>query len=129
MLIEAVLSAVVIAVGLVWITRGLSSQLQALRRFEEYQTLRSLAHGKLLELESRMRLRQLPSSVRAVPCDDPYGQYRWTVKATTLPDAEEEETAVPAGEVSLTVQRGEGRSSLVTVRAIWPKDRIPEEWR
>ena len=49
LLVEAVLAAVVIAVGLVFISRGLAGQLRALRTVEEYDTLLSLGHGKLLE--------------------------------------------------------------------------------
>ena len=52
LLVEAVLSAVVIGVGLSFITRGLASQLRALRSVEEYDTLLSLARSTLQELEA-----------------------------------------------------------------------------
>ena len=130
LLVEAVLSSVVIATGLAFITRGLSNQLRALRTFEEYDRLSSLAHAELLELEQRMLLRQLPSQAKDVPFDAPYAHYHWTVTVTTLPQPEGQEAAMPMCEVALALRRVDGASSQVNVSSLWPDDqRIPNEWR
>ncbi len=126
LLVEAVLSAVVIAVGLTFVSRGLSNQLRALQTVGEYDTLLSLARGKLLELEGA-RLFRTPSSEarREGVFQEPYQAYRWTVTATLR---KEENGETPTSSVVLTVQRSHGPSFLVRLSAIWPTDQVPASW-
>ena len=126
LLVEAVLSAVVIAVGLTFVSRGLSNQLRALHTVGEYDTLLSLARGKLLELEGA-RLFRAPSSEaqRDGVFGEPHQAYRWTVTATLR---KEENGEAPTSSVVLTVQRNQGPSSLVRLSALWPTDEVPQAW-
>ena len=121
LLVEAVLSAMVIAVGLVFISRGLSAQLKALRSLEEYDTLLSLASGKLLEFEAK---RVLPT-IRAGTFGEPYGAYGWTAAATLRdgPDDPKDQEGNPlVSDVLVRVQRQDGSSSSVRLHAMWPSE-------
>jgi hypothetical protein len=125
LLVEAVLSAVVIAVGLVFISRSLTSQLKALRTMEEHEVLLSLAHGKLGELEAE-RLADLPPTHGR-----PEGSFEWMVDAALRGDLEADADGRPLfSEVTLTVRHGddERRSSAVTLSAIWLTRWVPAEW-
>lgn len=140
LLVEAGLCAVVIAVGLVFISRGLTNQLKALRTVDEYETLLSLAHGKLSELEAQ-RLR--PGGIPPPP-ERPEGsfesEYEWTVAAVRREDLDVNEDGRPLfSNITLTVRsapvgqetamgRSEPRSSTVSLSAIWPTDWVPAEW-
>ncbi len=147
LLVEAVLSAVVIAAGLVFISRGLTSQLKALRAIDEYETLRSLAHGKLLELEAERLSGTPPTEERAggsfgIPSETASGTaYQWKVVAVRRAELDTDSYGQPLfSEVTLTVrqapppndvvggQAGADRSPTVTLSAIWPTDWIPAEW-
>ena len=137
LLIEAVLSAVVIAAGLVFITRGLASQLKALRTVEEREVLLSLAHRKLDELEAQ-RLAGLqstegpPEGLFEMPDGKPAAvDYQWMVHATLREDLEADAEGQPLfSEVTLIVRHGSGEqgSSAVTLSAIWPTTWVPQAW-
>lgn len=151
LLVEAGLSAVVIAVGLVFISRGLTNQLKALRTVDEYETLLSLAHGKLSELEAQ-RLR--PGGIPPPP-ERPEGlfevsdeaasesTYQWRVTVVRREDLDVDQDGRPLfSDITLAVRRqgdlpalpagggqaSERRSSAVTLSAIWPTDWVPAEW-
>src|SRR3989338_2050315 len=115
LLVEAVLSAVIIATGLVLITRGLAGQLKALRSIEEYDTLISLAQGKLLELEGkRLFAYSLLAVDRMGTFEDPYEAYRWTIEATVRAEPKDAEGRPLANAVTILVQRTE--TPTLTVR-------------
>ena len=121
LLVEAVLSAVVIATGLIFISRGLSGQLKALRTTEAYDVLLSLASGKLLELEGDRLAR--PS--RGAPMDgtfpDPYADYHWGLVATPRDgplDLKDNANTPLTSDIVLTVTQHGTSSSSVTLRAI-----------
>lgn len=123
LLVEAVLAATVMAVGLVFISRGLASQLRALSAAETYDILAALAGGKLRELE-QLQLFAAPGA--EVPRDGdfppPHAAYRWT--ATVAPretDADEPASSV----IRLTVRHGSAAFSLT---AVWPTDHVPAAW-
>ena len=136
LLVEAVLSAIVIAVGLVFISRGLGSQLRAIHTVEEYETLLSLAHGKLAEFETQRLVQPTqPMSVEGT-FDEPYQAYRWTLSATPRDgDTEWKDTVgTPlTSDVTLTVEQtgdasttqpGRQAPPMVRLRAVWPSDWI-----
>lgn len=130
LLVEAILSAVVIGVGLVFVTRGLASHLKALRAVEEYDTLLSLAQTKLLELEAERQFRatstpqsegEFDTSQQTRPCPAP----RWKVAAK---QQEAEETKTAPSEITLRVWCGERPSTSITVSAVWPTELVPASW-
>ena len=129
LLVEAVLSAIVITVGLVVISRGLSNQLKALRTMDEYDTLLSLAHERLLELEAERLWGPPPTHERADGLfKAPYESYHWMVKATVREDLKDTEGNPIASDVLLTIQREDHASSSLRLRAVWPSTWIPPEW-
>ena len=135
LLLEAVLSAVVIAVGLVFISRALSQQLRALSDVERHDALATLAQGTLEELEARVRAGKPPQQITDVAFGEPYDEAsrdaRWSLKITPLSadETDADQTIVRVSRVVLTVRRGEPSTSLVKLSAIWPTAMIPEEWK
>ncbi len=148
LLVEAGLCAVVIAVGLVFISRGLANQLKALRTVNEYETLLSLAHGKLSELEAQ-RLAGIPpppgrpeGSFEMADEASSTSEYQWSVAAVRREDLDVDKEGPIFSEITLTVRRqgdlpaprrqagqaGERRSSAVSLFAIWPTAWVPVEW-
>jgi len=130
LLVEAVLAAVVIGVGLVFITRGLASQLKALRAVEEYDALLSLAQAKLAELEAE-RLWNAASTPAAEGTFDASPQPlrcpapRWKITAA---QQEGDEADVPPSDITLTVWCAEGPSTSLTLSAVWPTELVPASW-
>ena len=118
LLVEAVLSAVIIAVGLVFISRGLSGQLRAIRTVEDHQTLMLLARGKLAELESEHLAGRTSTAGWSGTFEAPYEGYRWTLGALAREDLLRQD--VPwASEVKLTVERVQGPPASLSLGAIW----------
>lgn len=144
LLVEAVLSAVIIASGLVFISRGLGSQLRALQRVEESETLLSLARGRLLELEAEGLVsggEPIAEADKSGAFPEPYGAYQWEIRVDTpqgviaaTEDLMDPATQEPAARrVTVAVRRSQeaGRdrtSPTVTLSAIWPAAWIPDEW-
>lgn len=124
LLVEAVLSAVVIATGLVFVSRGLGGQLHALRRLEESDRLLRLAHGKLTELEAALIVRRLPRETSGL-FERPQQDYRWTVSGRRQP---EEPGKTPVAEITLTVKREGSTSPGIIIVAVWPTAWLPPEW-
>ena len=129
LLVEAVLSAVIIATGLVLITRGLGSQLKALRSIEEHETLISLAQGKLLELEGKRLLAQpLSAGDQTGTFEDSYGAYRWTIESAVREEPKDAQGHPLADAVTIIVQRADAPSATVKLSALWPATWVPAEW-
>lgn len=126
LLVEAVLSAVVIAVGLVFITRGLASQLKAVRTLEERETLLALARWKLTELESGFLFgRPLPPDLQG-EFAEPFQAYQWSLAFDPRKDLTDTQDGTSlASDVTLTVTREEPPSSSVTLGAVWLKSWLP----
>ena len=123
LLVEAILSTVVMAVGLVMISRGLSTHLKALQTLEQYDTMMTLARERLIDLEAEQRAHRI-DPLREGVFADPYANYRWTLTNVRIDQREEPQYE----EVILTVRRTDKPSSLVQVPAVWPVKWIPEEW-
>ena len=128
LLVEAVLAAVVIAVGLVFVSRGLSSQLAVLRAVEERETLTALASQRLAELEA-LRLSQLaiPPDVGGA-FDPPFQTYQWSVSATPRDDLVDESQAPLAADVTIWVSETTRHGPVVSVSTVWPVGWVPPEW-
>jgi len=133
LLVEAVLSAIVIAAGLVFITRGFGHQLKALRSVEAYDRLVSLARNHLLDLEAQWLFDQpLPPDreglFQGAEGEGSSARYRWEIRATLLDALRDEDGNPFAGKVRLMVQPDRTPSEAVAVWAVWPIEWIPSEW-
>lgn len=125
LLVEAMLSAVIIGTGLVFISRGLSTQLKALRTVEEYDRGIALARAIMMELEAERTSghilldRPLQGGFGA-----PYELYQWMLAIG--PKTDEQDTV---RQLTLTVQRSDGLAPPVVIRMIWPKTFLLMEWQ
>ena len=118
LLVEAILSAVVIAVGLVFISRGLGGQLRALSTVEAYDTLLPLAQHKLIELEGwGLKQQPIPSQQLRGEFEEPYRGYRWDVRTVPHPAVA---GAPSLTDLTLTVQGSAEGSRTVTLSVVWP---------
>ena len=125
LLVEAVLSAAVIAVGLVFITRGLANQLKAVRALEERETLLALARWKLTELESGLLFgRPLAPDLQG-DFAEPYQAYQWSLAFRSRKDLTDQDGTSLASDVTLTVTHAQPPSASVTLGAIWLRSWIP----
>lgn len=125
LLVEAMLSAVVIAVGLTFITRALGSQLKALQRVEEYAILRNLAQQALRTMEVDLQAGNPPRD----PHDDgffgePYEDYQWKLSTTELKD-QDPVPPLAVSRVTLSVQRTEPPAATYSVQTVWPESLVP----
>jgi len=125
LLVEAVLSAVVIAVGLTFITRALGSQLKALQRVEEYAVLTNLAQRALRTREADVQASRSLSGLRDGAFEAPYAAYQWTISAAAL---ETPDLAVRASRVTLSVHRSDPPGPTYSVQMVWPSDFVPLGW-
>ena len=125
LLVEAVLSAVVIAVGLVSISRSLTGPLRALRRMQETERLLSVAEATLAELEQRGLLQQpFPSQPEGT-----VEEAQWSIERKDVPLGFERAGELLGTRVTLTVKLSDATaSSPVRVIAIWPARWIPSQW-
>ena len=132
LLIEAALTVVVIAVGLVLITRGMAGSLAALARLQQRDMLMQLAESTMNERE--VEAQQFGVAPRQdVRCDAPFEQYQWALSAEPVRQALNGIAPSEVRAVTLTVSRiGQPRQrrgkpgGVVQLRAIWPKDWIKE---
>ena len=134
LLLEAILSAVVIAVGLVFISRALGSQLRAVGQVESYDVLLQLAHNKLQELEAE-RLSGLtpdtePQQGKFSAPDETVSAYEWNISASHIaPETIDPDGKLQLAEVRVRVRSGKDASARsLTLRELWPKDWVPPGW-
>src|SRR3989338_1306858 len=125
LLVEAALSAVVIAVGLTFITRALGSQLKALQRVEEYAVLRDVAQQALRTMEVDVQAGKPPRGPQDGFFDAPYQTYQWALSATALDDRD---LPFEMSRVTLSVHRADRSSATYSVQAVWPTSVVPPEW-
>ena len=111
------LSAVVIAVGLAFITRALGSQLKALQRVEEYAVLRDLAQQALRTMEVDLQAGKLPRGPHEGSFGEPYQDYQWKFSTTELEDPD---LPLEMSRVTLSVTRSDPPGPTYSVQAIWP---------
>jgi hypothetical protein len=123
LLVEAVLSAVVITLGLVFINRAMGGQLGAVRRIEHADETASLARRSLLEFEA-LCLAGPPPAAREGTFDEPADAYRWAMSAEPRADLVREDGTPEALTVAVRVERdAPGSSAIVT--ALWPAAWVP----
>ena len=129
LLVEAALSAVVIGVGLVFISQGLSNQLKALTSIEEASVRSALAERRLVELDAeRLAGSPLPpeSSGRF---DEPDHHYEWILKAVPRPDVPDKDGQPLFSDVTCAVRKAaEPHPFEVRRTEIWRTAWVPSSW-
>ena len=120
LLIEAVLAAVVIATGLVFVSRSLGGELNAVHSIEQYQILASLGQSKLAQLQTQA-LGGMPLTTGDLrgSFDAPYENYRWELTTQPRGDIIAPDGTSAASDVTLTVSRTEGRPASFSLYAVW----------
>ncbi|MBI3312401.1 MAG: hypothetical protein HYZ88_02630 [Candidatus Omnitrophica bacterium] len=130
MLVEATLTAVIIAVGLVLISRGIGGSLNALARLQAYDHLLQLAESKLSDLEIEAQqfhaLAQRSGTFDAPDAAVPAGMQgdQWTLEIRRVQIADLPPDAV--NRVTLTVRSSNAKSPTVTLATFWPSDWLVE---
>ena len=116
LLVEAILSAIVIAVGVAAIGRGLSSQLTTLRSLQNYDVAADGAQSKLTTLEGKLVSRQL------IPQDEQ--------ELSSITDGPSDEDH-PLRTTRITMMSDAGTLSPRSIRlsVLWPEAWLPQEWR
>ena len=126
LLVEAAISAVVIGVGLVLVSRGLATQLRAVERLEAYETLTALADTRLRSLEAeRLFGIEAPTQAAEGIFEAPHEAYHWRLHAVPRDHLG---TAPEISEVTLRVWSTGPGSPEMSLRALWPRTWVPEAW-
>lgn len=125
LLVEAVLAAVVIGISLTLITRGLGSQLRALRTVRDQATLLRLAQGVLLVAQQQVHAGQVPEMPQQGEFDEPDVGYAWTWRAEP---SDTEDLGVPVSRVRLVVRPAGQTAGGLTLGTVWPTELVPPEW-
>ncbi len=119
LLVEAILSAIVIAVGIAFVGRGLSNQLNALRSLESYETVVALGESMLAAWEGKGLFGQLVSEGDLPTIPDEWKRST----ADGLVDKNSGEVLAKRLAVAIT------SPVSLTLVAVWPKEWFPPEWQ
>lgn len=122
LIVEAVLAAVIIGVGLAYITRGLGGQLKALAVTGERETLLMLARNVLVELEAQRMAGYSPSRTRQGTFEPPHEAYAWTIRSVP----QEPFVDFEASKILVVVRQESGPS--IELSSVWPAAWVPKEW-
>lgn len=121
LLIEATLTVTVLAVGLVFIARGLGNSLKTLSALEQSETLRQLAESQFAELETRAQQGQ--PLARAGSCASTQTACRWTLQDADAPSSDIPEDLRPSVRlVTLTVTGEPPAGSEARLHTLWPSE-------
>ena len=125
LLLEATLTAVVIAVGLVFISRSLSNSLKALARIQQVDRLLRLAESALSDLEAEVQqFGTLPSD--AGTFEPPDERYRWQIASESVQHPLGDLPTEVFRAVTLTVSPVDRAVPTVRVHTIWPASWLAE---
>jgi hypothetical protein len=128
LLVEASLSAVIIAVGLVFIARGLSTQLKALRTIEAYGGLTAAAESQLFALESvGMFAPPLPANRGGLTLPE-QGAFAPLIEVRPRPELIDAAGQELLSDLIVTVEEAGRPSSRTRLHSIWATGNLPEEW-
>lgn len=115
-----------IAVGLVFITRALGSQLQALKSLQVYHALLPLAEGKLAEMESRWLFGVSNPADREGSLDQAGGVAapdRWMLQASPRADLLKNDAGEAlVDELLLSARHESPPQANVRLRTLWPSE-------
>ncbi len=117
LLVEATLTAVVIGVGLVFISRSLAGNLKQLSTIQQYDRLLQLAESTLAEVEVQAQ-HAPPLTARAGEYESPNEAYAWTLEMNPL--ALQGLAPQSMTEVVLTVSRRDERPPVIRLHTVWP---------
>ncbi len=126
LLVEALLTIVVIAIGLVLISQSLAGNLKAVSRIQQYHRLLRLAQSTLDQLEAEAQ--QFRGLARhAGVFDAPDNQYRWNVTIDPVQSRDIPDEILPSVlAVTLTVTRSDIAAPFVRLNTVWPADWLAE---
>ncbi len=125
LLVEAALTAAVLAIGLIAITQGIGSSLRSLATIQRYEIFLRLAESKLAEFEV-----QAPQYAQATPpqklprsglFDGSYNAYQWKlseapISSPNIPTAVSDAVRL----VTLAVSPKDSGQPQVRLQTIWP---------
>ena len=123
LIIEAGLAAVVIGVGLVYVSRSFSTHLKALQTVEQRHAMLLVARSTLREMEGRRSSGLPPFHGKEGTFPPPDDHLRWVI--TVQPNLE---VSPAQATVHLSVEREDRASSRVELVAVWPAAWVPDEW-
>ena len=126
LLVEATLTTVIIAVALVFISRGMAGSLTTLSRLRDHDRMLRLAKSQLSQLELDAQRAGVPAQQEA-DFASPDEAYHWRVTS--------EPASLGAGElppeafrlVNILVRRADGRGASVQVTTAWPSSWLVSE--
>ncbi len=124
LLVEAVLSAAVIGLGLVFISRSFSGHLRALKTMEATDVLLSLSRSLLAEVEAARAASQPTARSGEGTFEAPHEAYGWQITAAPQGAA----GGVPVSQVNFAVHPVEGAGPQVRLWALWPSEWVPDSW-
>jgi hypothetical protein len=111
----------VLAVGLVFIARGLGNSLKALSALERSETLRHLAESQFAELE--IHAQQGQPLARTGSCASPRAACRWTLQDADAQSPDIPEALRPSVRlVTLTVTSEPPATPEVRLYTLWPSE-------
>ena len=113
-----------IATGLVFITRGLSTNLRTIQAVQDYDELVAMGRSRLLELETERTAGRISDLAQDGSFPAPYQVFHWSIQSRRI-DPEDEHSPVA---ITLTVNRTDRGSSAIKLYAIWPYTWVPNEW-
>ncbi len=123
LLVEAALTAAVLAIGLIAITQGIGSSLRSLAAIQRYETLLRLAESQLAELEVQAQGSQKH------PANGPWqplgNTSQWKLSQEKLSSPNIPQAVSDAVRlVTLTVSPQDAEQPHVSLQTIWPKEWI-----
>ncbi len=123
LLVEAILTAVVIGTGLVFISRALAGSVKQLSTIQQYDRLLQLAASTLAVQEAQAQ-QAPPLTTLAGEYESPDDAYQWTLETHPL----EVEGLAPQTmeDVTITVSRRDDRPPVVRLRTVWPANWLRE---
>lgn len=125
LLVEATLTAVVIAGGLVLITRGIGGSLRAVSTLQQYDRLLSVAEALWNTLETEARQGEAMSP-RDGTVEEAGTRYHWRLEIQPAEFPSEEALAEDFRTVALLVNREGARSPVVRLTTLWPQDWVAQ---
>lgn len=119
------LTAVILVVGLVWISRGIGGSLKALSTLQQYHQMLQLAESTLNNVEVEAQVfRNLRDRQGAFPA--PHALLQWTLTITPVPYALGDVPPERMRAVTVTVSRADARPPSVRLLTMWPSDWVAE---
>ena len=122
LLVEAVLAAAAVATALVFLTRGLSTQLKAMQSLQAHEELGAVMHDVLVRQEAE-RAFLLPEEAGAEgTVESGTGRYQWTLATAACEGVHDAQDRPLAVWTTLTAERADPPGRSGSVQTLWPLD-------